>query len=93
MEIHSTQRFAREREKTVGGEPQKLGLGHPNTWILILWNAVYWVPMVLPWTSVMTYREGIVGISIIIGTRTAANLYRNNTMTFEQAEVFPLRIP
>jgi len=49
--------------------------------------------MVLPWTSLMSYREGVIGLVILIGVRATANLYRNNLMTFEQAEVFPLRIP
>ena len=93
MEYHSTRRFVWERSKTVGGDPQKLGIGHPFTWILILYNAAYWIPMVLPWTSLMTYREGTIGLVILIGVRATANLYRNNFMTLEQAEVFPLRIP
>ena len=93
MEYHSTRRFAWEREKTVGGDPQKLGIDHPYTWVLIMYNAVYWIPMVLPWTSLMSYRDGVIGLVILIGVRATANLYRNNFMTFEQAEVFPLRIP
>ena len=93
MEYHSTRRFVWERSKTVGGNAQKLGIGHPFTWILILYNAAYWIPMVLPWTSLMSYREGTIGLVILIGVRATANLYRNNFMTLEQAEVFPLRIP
>lgn len=93
MEYHSSRRFAWDREKTVGGEPKRLGIDHPSTWILIIYNVVYWIPMLLPWTSLMTYRAGVVGVSVIIAIRTAANLYRNNVLTFERAEVFPLRIP
>jgi hypothetical protein len=77
----------------MGGSPRTFGIGHPYTWILILYNAVYWIPMVLPWTSLMSYRQGVVGLVILIGFRATANVYRNNRMTFEQAEVFPLRIP
>lgn len=93
MEYHSTRRFARERDNTVGGSPPKLGIRHPYTWILFVYNAAYWIPMVLPWTSLMSYRDGVVGLVILISVRATANLYRNNRLTFEQAEIFPLRIP
>ncbi len=93
MEYHSTRRFAWEREKTIGGSPPKFGIDHPYTWILFVYNAVYWIPMILPWTSLMTYRTGVIGLIILIGFRAGANLYRNNLMALEKAEVFPLRIP
>lgn len=92
MEYHSTRRFAWERKKT-GGSPRTLGKGHPYTWILIVYNAVYWIPMLLPWTSLMSYRQGVIGLVILIGVRAAANVYRNNFMTLDRAEIFPLRIP
>lgn len=93
MEYHSTRRFARERERTVGGSPRSLGIGHPFTWILFIYNAVYWIPLILPWTTLMTYRQGVVGLTILIGVRALANLYRNNFLPLERAEIFPLRIP
>lgn len=49
--------------------------------------------MILPFTRFMSYETGFVGLVILIGVRASANLIRNNFLTLEQAEVFPLRIP
>jgi hypothetical protein len=41
----------------------------------------------------MDYRTGFLAFFVVIIIRAVANLYRNNVLTLEQAERFPLRIP
>jgi len=93
VEYHSTRRFAWERKHSEDPTPRKLGAGHPYTWILVVYNLVYWVPIALPFTDAMTYRAGVIGIAVLIAVRATANLVRNNLLSLDQAEVFPLRIP
>jgi hypothetical protein len=64
-----------------------------NRIIYILYNVVWWVPVVLPFTGIIDYRTGFIVLFIVILIRALANLYRNNALTPEQAEVFPLRAP
>ncbi|TNF31657.1 MAG: hypothetical protein EP329_12010 [Deltaproteobacteria bacterium] len=93
MEFHSTRRFAWERKHSEDPRPRKVGGGHPYTWILVVYNLVYWVPIVLPVTPAMSYRDGVVGLTVLIAVRAALNLVRNNLLSLDQAEVFPFRIP
>ena len=60
---------------------------------MFVYNAVWWVPIILAFTKVIDYQAGFVSFFIITFIRAAANLYRNNALTREQAEVFPLRAP
>ncbi len=57
------------------------------------YNVIYWIPIVLPFTPIMGYRTGFIAVFVVIIIRAVANLYRNNVLTLEQAEIFPLRIP
>ena len=41
----------------------------------------------------MAYRTGFIAVFVVIIIRGAANLYRNNVLTMEKAEIFPFRIP
>lgn len=93
MEYHSAQRFAWDRARADDPTPRKVGPGHPYTWILVAYNVVYWVPIVLPFTGHLSYHEGAIGLALVVAVRTGANLVRNNLLTLEQAEIFPLRIP
>ena len=60
--------------------------------IYIIYNVVYWLPIVLTVTKVIDYRTGFITFSLILIIRAVANLYRNNT-TAEQGEYFALRSP
>ena len=60
--------------------------------IYIIYNVVYWLPIVLTVTKVIDYRTGFITFSLILIIRAVANLYRNNT-TAEQGEYFVLRSP
>jgi hypothetical protein len=49
--------------------------------------------MVLPFTPVMDYRTGFITFFGIVIIRAIVNAYRNNFLTLEQGERFPLRVP
>jgi len=59
--------------------------------IYIAYNVIYWIPIILPFTGVIDYRTGFIAFFIFIIIRAVANLYRNNILKPEKAELFPLR--
>ena len=61
--------------------------------IYIAYNVIWWIPIVLPFTRVIDYRAGFILLFVITLIRAAANLYRNNVLSPEQAAYFPLRSP
>ena len=61
--------------------------------VYIAYNVIWWVPIVLPFTGIIGYRTGFIAFFIVTVIRAVANLYRNNFLTLEQAETFPLRAP
>ena len=84
-------RFAWLQEKSkdaVPAQPSAL-----NRLILIAYNVIWWVPIVLGFTKVIDYRTGFVAFLIITLLRAIANVVRNNVLTPEQVETFPLRSP
>jgi hypothetical protein len=76
----------------VGG-PKPDRLRGTRRLIFITYNAVYWIPIILPFTRVMDYRTGFIVFFGIIVIRAIFNAYRNNFLTLEQGERFPLRTP
>ena len=83
-------RFAWQRENS--GEEVSANQSTTSRIIYIIYNVVYWLPIVLTILGVINYRTGFITFSIILLIRAAANLYRNNT-TPEQGEYFALRSP
>ena len=61
--------------------------------IYIAYNVIWWIPIVLPFTRVIDYRTGFLLLFVVTLIRAAANLYRNNVLSPEQAAFFPLRSP
>ena len=84
-------RFAWLREKAAkeGGEEETAR----NRQILIAYNAIWWVPILLPFINVIDYSTGFIAFAIITIIRAGANLYRNNVLSPEEGEFFPLRSP
>jgi hypothetical protein len=64
-----------------------------NRFIYIAYNVVWFVPILLPFTKTIDYRTGFIALFVITIIRAFVNLYRNNVLTPEQAESFPLRAP
>jgi hypothetical protein len=84
-------RFAWQREKS--GNQVKIIESGVNRLILFIYNAVWWVPIILGFTKVIDYQTAFISFFIITLIRAVSNIYRNNALTQEQAEVFPLRSP
>ena len=93
VELHAARRFVWERKKTADTNPVKLKVLHPLNLIFVLYNIVYWLPILLSFTGLIEYQTGSVAFFAVILFRAVANLYRNNFLTLELAEVFPFRIP
>ena len=83
-------RFAWQRKNSTDKVPAKQS--STDRIIYIIYNVVYWLPIVLTVTKVIDYRTGFITFSLILIIRAVANLYRNNT-TVEQGEYFALRSP
>jgi hypothetical protein len=84
-------RFAWLRENSPNHVSVKQSL--TNRFIFIVYNVVWWIPVVLPFTRTIDYRTGFIAFFVVTIIRAVANLYRNNVLTPEQAENFPLRAP
>ena len=64
-----------------------------NRLIYIAYNVIYWVPIIFPFLGIIDYSTGFILLTIVLFVRLVANLLRNNLLTLDQAEVFPLRSP
>ena len=84
-------RFAWLREKS--GDPAPAQPGTTNRLILIIYNVLWWVPIVLGLFKVIDYRTAFIAFLDITIFRAMANFVRNNLLTPEQAESLPLRSP
>ena len=84
-------RFAWLREKSEDSVPAQPSAIYRL--IFIAYNVIWWVPIVLGFTKVIDYWTSFVAFLIITILRAIANVVRNNVLTPEQAETFPLRSP
>ena len=82
-----------KRKRLGGPGPAKLKGTDPLHLIFVAYNVAYWIPIVIPFTPIMSYRTGFILVFGVIIFRAVANLCRVNALTLEQAERFPLRIP
>ena len=84
-------RFAWLRENS--DEPAPAQPGPLNRLVLVVYNLVWWVPIVLGFVKVLDYPVAFVTFFAITMVRAVANLVRNNFLTLEQAELCPFRSP
>ncbi len=84
-------RFVRLWRQRTGDASYKEGL--PSKLTMVLYNLVWWLPLVLPFTDTISYQQGFISFMVITYVRLAANLVRNNLLPLERAINFPLRIP
>lgn len=61
--------------------------------IYIGYNVIWWLPVAMVILGIWSYREGAVGFVVVTVFRALALLYRNNVLTIEAAQRFPLRAP
>ena len=84
-------RFAWLREQS--GKDEAVQQSPVNRLIFIAYNVIWWIPIVLGFTKVIDYRTAFITFAAITIFRAMANVVRNNVLTPEQAETFPLRSP
>jgi hypothetical protein len=84
-------RFAWERENSPDYVP--VVQSFISRIVYIFYNVVWWLPLVLALIGTIDYRTAFNAFFVIIIVRAVANLYRNNVLSLEQAESFPLRAP
>ena len=60
---------------------------------LIAYNAVWWVPVILPILGVISYRAGFMAFLAITVVRALVNADRINIMSVAAGERLPLRQP
>jgi len=60
---------------------------------MVVYNVIWWIPIVLTFTKVIDYHAGFIAFFVVTLIRLVANLLRNNVLKQEQAESFPLRSP
>lgn len=61
--------------------------------IYIAYNVIWWLPVVFVALGVWSYQVGAVGFVVVTILRALINLYRNNVLSTEAAQDFPLRAP
>jgi hypothetical protein len=86
-------RFAWIRKKSSAGDPPKRLFTHPLNLLMVAYNIIWWIPIILPFTGVISYQAGFIAFFVVTVIRLIANLLRNNVLKGEQAESFPLRAP
>jgi hypothetical protein len=91
VEQHAAMRFAWLCEKSGDSLPAQPSA--TNRLVLIVYNLIWWVPIVLGFAKVIDYRSGFVAFLVITIVRAVANLMRNNVLSPEQGARFPLRAP
>ena len=64
-----------------------------NRLIFVVYNVAWWIPVVLAVVGTIDYGMAFLAFFVYTLFRAVANLYRNNVLTPEQAESFPLRSP
>ena len=84
-------RFAWQRKNSANYVSVKQSFTSRLTYIA--YNAIWWIPMLLPFTNIIDHRTGFIAFTVILFVRLVANLYRNNVLNLEQAESFPFRAP
>ncbi len=65
----------------------------PAKVLFILYNVVWWIPVILAFTKAINYRAGFIAFFIVTLFRGIANAYRINVLRPEKAMVFPFRSP
>ena len=62
-----------------------------NRLILIVYNVIWWVPIILAFAGIIDYRTGFIAFATITAIRAGVNLYRNNILPPEQgAQALPI---
>jgi len=68
-------------------------MGPRRRLLFVAYNLIWWLPVVLPLLGIVSYQAGFIGFLLITVFRAVTNLYRNNVLSVEAAQRFPLRSP
>ena len=82
-------RFAWIRENLANSVPARPAL----KLVTVAYNLIWWIPIVLPLAGVIDYHTGFLAFLVVTIFRATANVIRNNVLSPEHGEVFPLRAP
>ena len=94
VEGHTNMRFAWQRKNSAtDSDATSKGFTHPLNLVLIVYNIIWWIPIILPFTGAISYTHGFISFLAVTVIRLIANLVRNNVLRPAQAETFPLRSP
>ena len=93
VEYHTNMRFAWQKKKSTGNVSDTMNPAGLTRLVMVAYNIIWWIPIVLTFTRIIDYQTGFIAFLIITIIRLIANLIRNNVLTQEQAEKFPLRMP
>ena len=93
VEYHTNMRFAWQKNKSTGNVSDTMKPAGLTRLIMVAYNIIWWIPIILTIVRIIDYRTGFITFLIITIIRLIANLIRNNVLTQEQAEKFPLRMP
>ena len=93
IELHTTTRFAWQREHSPEYPAVKQGSLRSRSLVRLLYNAAFWV-FLIPFFTTVAYGTGFIAFTAVIAYRFAANLYINNvlSLTPEEHERYPFRI-
>jgi len=91
VELHAAMRFAWLWKNKTGSISFKESV--TNKIIFVLYNAVWWIPVPLPFMGIISYKSGIILFAFITFIRLTANIYRMNILSLERAVSSPFRIP
>ena len=86
-------RFAWRKKETSNNVATMKGQASTHKLVMTVYNVVWWVPVVLPVIRVIDYRTGFFAFLMIAIIRVAVNMIRNNVLSPEHADAFPLRSP
>jgi hypothetical protein len=84
-------RFAWQIKNRRLGEPPKRSFSHPLNLTMIVYNIIWWIPLVLALTRAIGYETAFIAFFAVTAGRLVANLVRNNVLRPEAAIAFPLR--
>lgn len=61
--------------------------------ISIPYNLIWWLPVILPFTKVISYHTGFISFFFVTIARALLNAYRINILPPEKGIMFPFRSP
>ncbi len=84
-------RFARLKANLPNHVSIKRKVTHPLSLIRMVYNIIWWIPMLLSFTGVIDYRAGFVAFFIVTAFRLFINIYVNYALDLDKFERFPLK--